>query len=133
MKKLVLLCCCILLTFSCFAEAINLDSMTDEELFRLKDLVVSEINRRGLLNDWIYPGNYIVGTDIKPGKYILTGISSKTANYKIIEVDTDEWLHVLSINYGEQWLIELEEGTELYIADHPIKIEAYSATPSWAP
>lgn len=74
MKKFLCLLAALLLIGSiALAEAIDLSSMTDDELLALKDQVSQAVSDRGLVKEFqLTAGIYIGGVDIKPGRYILT-------------------------------------------------------------
>lgn len=80
MRKFVVL----LLTIMLFAvpvlasDTIDLKSMSDKDLLKLQENVQTEIKDRGIdRGSEILMGRYIVGTDIKPGKYEFTGSKKK--------------------------------------------------------
>ena len=73
MKKVLYLLVALLLIGSiALAEAIDLSSMTDDELLTLKDQVSQAISDRGLVKEFqMSAGMYVGGVDIKPGSYRL--------------------------------------------------------------
>ena len=57
-----------------YAESIDLESLTLDELSLLQKRVNAEITSRLEFSDSkIYPGVYVVGVDIKAGSYVITG------------------------------------------------------------
>ena len=76
MKKtlIALLVSFTLFTTTANASSIDLESMTTDELIELKDKIHQEIMERVQdegIEEPIYQGTYIVGEDIKPGKYVI--------------------------------------------------------------
>ena len=74
MKKfLCLLVALVLIGSIALAEAIDLSSMTDDDLLALKEQVIQAVSDRGLIKEFqLTAGVYIGGVDIKPGRYMLT-------------------------------------------------------------
>ena len=68
-----LLVACLLLTPVAVADAVDLSSMTNEEIVALLDQVNAEIVNRGINKTAKLPqGTYIAGSDIPAGRYIFT-------------------------------------------------------------
>ena len=91
MKKILCLLVALLLIGSLgLAEAIDLSSMTDEELLALKEQVNQAISDRGLVKEFqLTAGIYIGGIDIKPGRYTLTATDANDMVSIGLGVDTD--------------------------------------------
>lgn len=84
MKKFSALLLVFLLMFSsAFASTLDFSSFTDDELILIRDTVLAEIQKRGLVKSANVPvGSYIVGQDFPSGIY-----SVKSHSYaSIIEV-----------------------------------------------
>lgn len=91
MKKILCLLVALLLVGSLgLAEALDLSSMTDEELLALKEQVNQAISDRGLVKEFqLTAGIYIGGVDIKPGRYTLTATDVNDMVSIGLGVDTD--------------------------------------------
>lgn len=137
MKKfLCLLVALVLVGSIALAEAIDLSSMTDDELLALKDQVNQTITDRGLTDEfYLTTGVYICGTAIKPGVYRLT-VQPGAGYFRIgIGIDAEN----ASNNTGTLFMDEerfdedaepkvytfsLSEGNILLIrTDHDVKLE----------
>lgn len=129
MKKLLLIFCIMLfLAASALAESINLDELTLDELVELRRRINAEITERLAETEVVfYPFDYVVGTDIPAGRYIITGESSSSSRgYLYLRADGTEdfsWLAYLKV--GEEYYIELEEGDILRIEDCTVIIRQY--------
>lgn len=70
------LCClvvCLLLIPAALSDAVNLSSMTDDEIVALLDQVNQELVNRGINKTAKLPqGGYIAGKDLPAGRYIYT-------------------------------------------------------------
>ena len=132
MKKVVaLLCVLFVLVPTCFAEETSdysyLDSMGVEELMKLRIEVDSRLAQGGLYEaNSIPPGDYVVGTDIKAGTYVVKNMYAhdpskdwpRVSVYASLEEaknngTTLEWF---SMNLGDEHLVRLEDGQCLHIA-----------------
>lgn len=73
MKKILFLLVALLLVGSlALAESIDLGSLTDDELLALHQKIEDTIDERGLSSNMHLPnGEFVVGVDIKPGKYVI--------------------------------------------------------------
>ena len=73
MRKLLCLLMAILLIGTvALAESIDLSALSDDELLALKDQLDSVIYERELFSSTLFPaGLYVVGEDIKAGKYAV--------------------------------------------------------------
>lgn len=143
MKKLLISILVIILmaTSTAFADSIDLFSMTTDELIILRNQINDILNER-IASDTsvIYSGNYVVGTDIKAGMYILqfdelaegetTGIVWKFAS-------KEDWRNrkYISADYltiGNEYQIVLEDGMVLEITKAKGIIRPI-VKPDWAP
>lgn len=151
MKKalITLLVIFTLFTTNAYASSIDFGSMSIDELINLKNEICQEIMERLQNEDIeepIYQGTYVVGTDIKPGKYVLVfrnsdfdkkdsdrffgcGIScyQNAENY-----DNDNAIFHELLNYDEERGIVLEDGMILVIRSNYGFIKSM-VNPSWAP
>lgn len=91
MKRFLCLLVTLLLVGSFgLAEAIDLSSMTDEELLALKEQVNQAVSDRGLIKEFqLTSGIYIGGVDIKPGRYTLIATDANDMVSIGLGVDTD--------------------------------------------
>lgn len=73
MKKIILLFISVfVLLNTCLAESIDVSALSDNELIALNDSVMEELDKRNLkTGSQFFPGVYIVGKDIKSGKYTM--------------------------------------------------------------
>lgn len=151
MKKalIALLVIFTLFTTTAYASSIDLESMTTDELIELKNKIHQEIMERMQdedIEEPIYQGTYIVGEDIKPGKYVLVfrnsdfdkkdsdrffgcGIScyQNSENY-----DNDNAIFHELLDYDEERGIVLDDGMILVIRSNYGLIKSM-VNPSWAP
>lgn len=134
MKRLILLVLVLTMAVSpALAAGIDLSKMTDAELVELRaqiDEILDDDSSK------IYEGKYVVGTDIKPGRYKLTcyqflnilaamHVRLYTAN------NPDEWLESYDIVTGSSVYVNLTEGMILTLEYGSCYIKTASA--DWAP
>ena len=148
MKKLIvgLLVACTLFTTSAYASSISIDvsSMTMEELVSFRDEINQEINSRlGSDESKIYIGDYVVGKDIKPGRYIIIFEENpastkdeeggKVLLYKDQDA-ADDWDPFFANYYyfGQECYVELTDGMVMSIV-YSSGLIRLAAKPSWAP
>lgn len=77
MKRIIccILICCVLCIFSEYAhaESFDLESMSTEDLMVLRSTIDSILSDRlDAKSSFFYNGIYVVGQDIKPGRYTIT-------------------------------------------------------------
>ena len=130
-KKAALIICTVALSLAagstfCSAES-KLSSMSLDDLYRVRQIVTNEINERlkpG--DDAIFTGIYIVGEDIKAGKYTFITERGARTNFVIIkDMETfekaketgDESVILFEYNFmdGTYAHISLEDGNVFYI------------------
>ena len=152
MKKVVaLLCVLFVLVPTCFAEETTdysyLDGMSFEELVNLRTEVDSRLAQEGFYEaDAIPPGNYVVGTDIKAGTYMIKHLyapdpsDSRASVYLFAGVDDlgnrGTAIDGFSMYLGDEHLIRLENGQ--YLKTHFMTLYLFDATSdevkkSWQP
>lgn len=152
---LSVLCVLIMSVSSVYAADINLEGLSVEELVQLKDEINEKIAELGG-NNVIPSGNYLVGKDIRPGKFQLT-ITKDCKNSSIHDnegyMDLDVWptledyqqnnykskLSGAELYYdfstdtpGTPFLVNLEEGNYLVIWNGSAIIDEITDA-SWAP
>lgn len=145
MKKAAIFFLCVFLLFSgsAFAEAIDLSSLSDNELLELYNEADKLLTERGVFEgEKITAGTYIVGEDIKAGQYRLKCIDvtdSSEDGTMFISVnamksnkDYDrECVVVARCAKGEEYTVRLSEGFYLFLNDGSCTIEAVQS--SFAP
>lgn len=137
-----------LFTTTAYASSIDLESMTTDELIELKDKIYQEIMERVQdegVEEPIYQGTYIVGEDIKPGKYVIVfrnefedktkrdlfrGYIKCYTNQDAAINDNCYFSDLLIID--EECGIDLEDGNVLVVASNYAMIKP-APKPSWAP
>lgn len=146
MKKLliVLLVICTLFTVTAYASPVDFESMTTDELIDLRDALNAEIaNRIGNDDTLIYVGRYVVGEDIRAGRYVINFLSKEdsldTEYGTVVIYYTEEDDRSMTMNkdvlyfpLGEEGYIELSDGNVVYIKETAASIYSV-AKPSWAP
>lgn len=132
-----------------FAETIDVSAMSLEELLALRNTVNTAISERidlSFNDSKIGTGVYVVGKDIKPGKYDLICTLARidlsfegTPRYSMCSIDifsdaSDDAKSICCfsrIAVGQQFAIELKEGNVLCIDDGNFLIQ--KSEHSWAP
>ena len=141
MKKLLTVLLIFLLIISTsYAETIDLSSMTIEDLIVLHEQLDAMLEEKFSCQlDVIYPGNYIVGKDIKEGSYLFSCTKVGMANFWILTtyVSEDDFANRNSLarenlQAGNQAQINLTDGMVLSIGEGLGTIQTVN-TPSWAP
>lgn len=139
----------IMLATPVFAETIDVSAMSLEELLALRNTVNTAISERidlSFNDSKIGTGVYVVGKDIKPGRYDLICTFSKiktypdgSTGYSLCEIDifpdaSDDASSIYSYSFialGQQFAVELKEGNVLHIKDGNFQIQ--KSEHSWAP
>ena len=127
MKKLMAFIL-VIASLSCFAfaEGIDLGGMSINELYKLQESVDSEIRSRincaESSND-IHTGVYVVGEDIKSGRFILTVSTNDTFEYYLYKDEASKknndyiqygWMY---LDAGKTVECNLKDGMILYITN----------------
>jgi hypothetical protein len=93
MKKLLVMLIVALLCASVPALAVDLTSLTDDELIRLRADLADELLSRGLMASANVPtGEYIIGEDIPAGTY------SVTTEKGVVLISSDDYSLVYSVD-----------------------------------
>lgn len=134
MKRLILLVLILTMAVSpALAAGIDLSKMTDAELVELRaqiDEILDDDSSK------IYEGKYVVGTDIKPGRYKLTCyqflniLAAMHVNLYAAD-NPDERLESYDIVTGSSVYVNLTEGMILTLEYGSCYIKTASA--DWAP
>ena len=141
MKKLLaFMLVLLMLSASAFAESTDLGAMTTEELIALHAQLDELLKERFSCQlDVIYPGNYVVGKDIKEGEYLFSCTEVGSVHFWILTTYATEEdfanrnsLAKQNLQAGKQAQIKLTEGMVLSIGDGLGTIQAIEK-PSWAP
>lgn len=150
MKKFLSVLILVLLLFSTSAgaESIDLESMSMDELIAIKNAVTDEIYSRldfSFEDTKIGAGYYLVGEDIKAGKYEFICTSAETGSLSSgkewsqgivcvvssVDEDAEKVVEFGEIQVGEKYKFELEEEQVLVIVRCNGLIQEYSH--SWTP
>lgn len=139
-KVLAFLLVCILFVTPVFAEGMDLSSMSVEELIQLHnqiDEILADKFKCEL--DVIYPGTYVVGRDIKEGRYLLNCLRTGSVNYWIItfyeneeEFKNRNSLTKENLQIGDQVQINLSDGMVIKIGEGLGTISVVEKQP-WEP
>lgn len=138
MKKILALVLALLLMSGvALSEELNLQAMTDEQLMEYYTQIVTELMNRGILNEHLYVGEYIVGEDLEPGRYVLSVVEAyenKYENayieYQVLEYNAssgkwDRLTFVDLYHVGEKTSVTLKEGQKLKISNGEFEIMDY--------
>lgn len=123
---------------SAIAEEMDISSLTLDELIELQGKITSRINEAlSASSDVIYMGEYVGGVDIKPGRYLVTGLEEKFQFGMCLYADTsamdsDDYLINKGLFGGETYDLEIEEGMVLEVYRGSAIVTSH-AKPSWAP
>ena len=141
MKKFIGIVLAVMMSFgilgTCFASEIDLKSMSIDELIKLRNEVIAELNEKvNPVGDIIGTGVFMVGTDIKEGFFNLTKISEEFCAIKLYEsrekFDEGETILWKNPSQGEMITVVLREGMVLELSGFTATIEEL-IKPSWAP
>lgn len=144
MKKLLaVLVALFMLVPVALAEEIDLTKMTTEELEKLQQNIVLELISRGVSTDnVILKGLYVVGKDIKAGKYQITALDENPGQ-RVFLFPSEESLkaametkvlpkEAVEYNpYNSAVYITFEDGAAFVVEGSSMMIK--EAKPSWAP
>lgn len=121
------------------ASDLDLTSMSLDDLISLRSEIDAEITTRlsSSASDIIYPGTYIVGTDIKPGTYLFTCVDGEDQSEVFLDsiggsADPDAGDIWEFISPGDTISLPLRDGATLSI-DYAPGTLSIQPTPSWAP
>lgn len=147
-KFLSVLILVLLFSSSSVAEGVDLKTMSIDDLIALKNAITDEIYSRldfSFEDTKIGAGYYLVGEDIKAGKYEFICTSAETESFSsgyewshgivcVASSADDDAVKVIEfgeIQVGEKYKFELKEGQVLVIARCNGLIKEYSH--SWTP
>ena len=153
-KVLIIMCAAILFLTPAFAEDYDFSEKKLDELIMLRSRIDEEITTRiGTNNSMIYMGSYLVGTDIKAGRYLITCTKENenaTNGMVIVVFRSDEAYEAnyptsyvygdyrdnadvfIGIDEGESALLSIQDGDHLVINWGQGTCIPYQA-PSWQP
>lgn len=142
MKKCLAIVLSILMfAASAFAESVDLDAMSTDELLALRSQINAILTERMTSDSSaIYSGNYIVGVDIKTGMYILRFdelAEGETTGIVWLFANSEDWRNrnYISADYltvGVDYQITLEDNMVLEITGANGTIRSI-VKPDWAP
>lgn len=112
----------------------------DETLFKIKQEIEHQLVDRGINYNYIHPGVYVVGEDIKADNAVFTALSPNRTHTAIYIYDKDtydpaKWTDPNGfelISYGETCQLTLLEGSVLKIEGGAL-VSFRDTAPSWAP
>lgn len=138
-KMIALILSFVLFVLPVCAESIDVSSLSDDELSILYLSILDEMNTRSIeMSGEIFPGQYIVGIDILPGKYSITyyendssiervaiSIYENQTGYEKKEgIFRDLW-------DSEEYFLDLKEGMIFRLDNASVSIRSIP-TPFWA-
>ena len=101
------------------ADGFDLSSMSLEELLTLRNDINDEINKRVIQPSMaIYNGAYIVGVDIKAGRYLFTveqPVIDGSIDYASMYIITSDDELTFLFHAGESMILDLVDGMKLEI------------------
>ena len=114
-----------------FASAIDLSTMTLDELVELRKNVDTEIENRiaelSATHTLIYPSIYVVGKDIKAGEYIFTNNTDDYSQFNWWETEESyknkDKYQFECLYEGDIYRFVLQEGMVFELCNRPCKIE----------
>lgn len=119
MRKLLAAICAMLFLNVSFAEESVYSNMTDDDLLMNLVQIQDEMAHRELNAERIVSGIYVVGTDIRSGRWEFTTIDNETGSrilFKVYEsveaMKTDQFdsVYFYLEDAGGSWSIRLEDG-----------------------
>lgn len=113
--------------FSAFAEGIDLENMTTDELVALQIRVQDELYKRDrFMNCFLNPGEYVAGEDFEAGDYLIHCIESdhrKGCLVDAVDQETgDEIIHLVVIKPDGLYRAKLPNGAVLRMRDGIIEL-----------
>ena len=113
----------------------DLPSLSDDELTNLATQVNNELLNRNIKKEYIYPGIFTVGEDIKPGIYTVS--STKIYDAEDIGYQIDNWneekqywemdFYILFNSEGQKGTFTLKENQRLIVANVEFEIIDYKS------
>ena len=142
MKKcLAIVLLVLMFSASAFAESIDIDAMSTDELLALRGQINAILTERMTSDSSaIYSGNYVAGVYIKAGMYILRFdelAEGETTGIVWLFANSEDWRNrnYISADYltvGVDYQITLEDNMVLEITDASGTIRSI-VKPDWAP
>ena len=129
----------IVLSVPALAEPVDYSSMTLEQLIEMRAAINREIDAWiGTSATAIYSGVFVVGKDIKPGRYVLIlekGLKYPTAStyFGTEKYADDSQYQAYELRDGESTYIELVEGMTFTLDQITIAYLQPLTKPDWAP
>ena len=138
-RLLIILALLIVIAVPALAEPVDYSSMTLEQLIEMRSKINQEIDARiGTSTTAIYSGVFVVGKDIKPGRYVLIlekGLKYPTAStyFGTEKYADDSQYQAYELRDGESTYIELVDGMTFTLDQIMIAYLQPLTKPEWAP
>lgn len=141
MKKFIAMALALLcLAVPAIAEEIDLSSMNLTELLKLHEQLDASIQEQfdcSLDSNGLYQGIYVVGKDIKAGRYLLTSVSKTYFMCHLYEDMShkeahDGGQHETIIGIGDTLQLKLEDGMVLVVDQGSASVKPVPEA-EWAP
>ena len=125
-KTLITLLLCCAFSIQAFAtDDLDLSALSDEELYTLKVDVDREVNGREILSDdvsIISKGKYVVGEDIKAGRYCFVGANPRRPEIAFVLPNKEsnsfkDAITEMYLKFGEEYIVTIEDGQMLRFDD----------------
>ena len=139
MKRIAIMVILVLLVFcSSSAEGlIDFSAFTDSDILEIQQEVNNELSSRGILDDIIYQGKYIVGEDIRSGNLVFTYVANENSTNKVtifVKTGKNGQNICREILYpGCSCQIKVNDGELIEICDGSLIVTFRDSKPSWAP
>lgn len=138
-KMIALILSFVLFILPVCAESIDVSSLSDDDLSSLYASILDEMNKRSMEQTGeIFPGVYVVGQDILPGKYVIQYAKTESSIFWIEAIvfanaekyeEFDGEGSILSDK--EEMYLDLEEGMVFVLRKGSVIIRSIP-TPFWA-
>ena len=131
MKRIVIgvLICLLLCQFS-YADTIQLDTLTDDEIVQLlQDVQQEVVDRKIEKSAQLISGDYIIGKDIPVGAYVFSTDNEEEVTIYVYRDGINDLSHIYkshTITKSNPLLIQCDEG-DLYSIPEIVTITIYSA------
>ena len=135
-KVLALIVVMILLIPSVFAEGLDVESLTVDELMQYRKEIQDELTKRQASDPaMFFSGTYVVGVDIRAGRYILyiDAASNLYAEVSLSRADESDNSFWKQIRENETFYLELYDGDELSVSGIKLAHLTVIPMPEWAP
>lgn len=116
-----------LMLSSASASTLDFSSFSDDELILIRDTVLAEIQKRGLIKSAHIPvGKYTIGVDIPAGVYSVS-VSGRGSFITVYpNSKTDDFLFYYSVDQDGIGKMELEDGQVLHVEIGSMTLTEYT-------